>query len=47
MLREVTSAIGDGLLEHPVHPADATVEVFTTLDRIRAQLRPADRDTTT
>jgi predicted dehydrogenase len=38
MLREVISAIRDGAMEHPVHPADATVEVFTTLDRIRAQL---------
>jgi predicted dehydrogenase len=38
MLREVVDAIRDGQHVHPVHPADATVEVFTTMDGVRAQL---------
>ena len=36
MLRAVTDAISDGLLEHPTHTLDATAAVARLLDRIRA-----------
>ena len=39
MLREVIRAINTGMLEHPEHDANATVEVFTLLDEIMSQVR--------
>jgi len=39
MLREVAQAIGDGVLEHPVHPEAATVAAFRTIDDILARVR--------
>lgn len=45
MLSEVICAIDAGMLEHPEHDANATVDVFTLLDEIMSQVRqelPAD-----
>jgi predicted dehydrogenase len=38
MLREVIAAIGEGAIQHSVHPASDTIAVFRILDEIRAQL---------
>jgi predicted dehydrogenase len=38
MLRAVTEAIRGGALEHPLHTAEATVEIYATLDDIRRQI---------
>jgi hypothetical protein len=38
MLRAVTDAIRAGALEHPVHTAAATAEVYATCDEIRRQI---------
>lgn len=38
MARAATAAVREGLLEHPIHPAAATIAVFRTLDSIRASL---------
>jgi len=38
MLREVIEAIGEGEIQHSVHPASDTIAVFRILDGIRAQL---------
>ena len=38
MLRAVIDAIRAGALEHPVHTAAATAEIYATLDEIRRQI---------
>jgi hypothetical protein len=38
MLRAVTDAIRAGALEHPVHTAAATAEIYATCDEIRRQI---------
>ncbi len=38
MLRAVTDAIRAGALEHPVHTAAATAEIYATCDEIRHQI---------
>lgn len=38
MLRAATAAIGDGLLEHPLHSAAHTLATFETMDEIRRQV---------
>ena len=38
MLRAVTEAIRGGALEHPLHTAAATAEIYSTLDEIRRQI---------
>lgn len=38
MLRAVTEAIRAGDLEHPLHTAAATAEIYSTLDEIRRQI---------
>lgn len=43
MLRAVTTAIRDGLLEHPHHTAANTHAVFTLLDQIRSTITTASR----
>jgi predicted dehydrogenase len=41
MLRAVGEAIERGWVQHPEHDAAATIDVFRTLDTIRARLTPA------
>ena len=38
MFRAVNEAIVDGLLEHPMRPLHATIEVLETMDEVRRQL---------
>jgi predicted dehydrogenase len=38
MFRAVSEAVGDGLLEHPLRPLAATIEVLDTIDEVRRQL---------
>jgi predicted dehydrogenase len=40
MLRAVVGAIRAGALEHPLHTADATATIYSTLDEIRRQITP-------
>jgi predicted dehydrogenase len=46
MIREVSAAILRGETEHPLHPRSETLDVFETLDAVRADLLALDRTAT-